>query len=89
MPHIDPFSIYGTCRSLIPLGGHYCPGLTARPFFVARGPMRLLLRRLEMPCISAWHARLRVPVAARRPVGQFLDHYFPAAHYGHHPVRPY
>ena len=79
----------GTCQSLIPLGGHYCPGLTARPFFTALGAMRLLLRRLEMHCVSAWHAQMRTPAAVRRPVGQFLARYFPALHQGYHPLRPY
>ena len=34
----------GRCRSLLPLGGRVCAGLSARPFFAARHEVILQLR---------------------------------------------
>ena len=39
----------GRCRSLLPLGGRVCVGLSARPFFVARQEVMLQLMRLAAP----------------------------------------
>ena len=36
----------GRCRSLLPLGGRVCAGLSARPFFAARHEVMLQLMRL-------------------------------------------
>ena len=40
----------GRCRSLLPLGGRVCAGLSARPYFAARPEVMLQLMRLATHC---------------------------------------
>ena len=39
----------GRCRSLLPLGGRVCAGLSARPYFAAHHEVMLQLMRLRAP----------------------------------------
>ena len=44
----------GRCRSLLPLGGRVCAGLSARPYFAARREVILQLMRLAAHCRDSW-----------------------------------
>ena len=68
----------GRCRSLLPLGGRVCAGLSARPFFAARHEVMLQLMRLATHCRDSWVRRLSAPARMRPPLGdRFLMDYFP------------
>ena len=68
----------GRCRSLLPLGGRVCAGLSARLFFTARHEVMLQLMRLATHCRDSWVRRLRAPARMRPPLGdRFLMDYFP------------
>ena len=55
----------GRCRSLLPLGGRVCAGLSARPYFAARHEVMLQLMRLAAHCRDSWARRLRAPARMR------------------------
>ena len=78
------------CRSLLPLGGRVCAGLSARPFFAARHEVMLQLMRLATHCRDSWVRRLRAPARMRPPLGDrlFMD-YFPRPLEGGPPLLPY
>ena len=59
----------GRCRSLLPLGGRMCTGLSARPYFAARHEVMLQLMRLAAHCRDSWVRRLRAPARMRPPLG--------------------
>ena len=62
----------GRCRSLLPLGGPVCAGLSARH------EVTLQLMRLATHCRDSWVRRLRAPACMRPPLGdRFLMDYFP------------
>ena len=68
----------GRCRSLLPLGGRVCAGLSARPYFAARHEVMLQLMRLATHCRDSWVRRLRAPACMRPPLSdRFLMDYFP------------
>ena len=68
----------GRCRSLLPLGGRVCAGLSARPYFAARHEVMLQLMRLATHCRDSWARRLRAPARMRPQHGdRFLMDYFP------------
>ena len=67
----------GRCRSLLPLGGRVCVGLSARPFFAARHEVMLRLMRLATHCLDLWVRRLRQPARMRPPGNRFLMDYYP------------
>ena len=68
----------GRCRSLLPLGGRVCAGLSARPYFPARHEVMLQLMRLAAHCRDSWARRLRAPARMRPQHGdRFLMDYFP------------
>ena len=46
----------GRYRSLLPLGGRVCTGLSARPYFAARREVMLQLMRLAAQCCDTWPA---------------------------------
>ena len=58
----------GRCRSLLPLGGRMCAGLSARPFFAARHEVMLQLMRLATHCRDSWVRRLRAPARMQPPM---------------------
>ena len=68
----------GRCRSLLPLGGRVCAGLSARPYFAACHDVMLQLMRLAARYHNSWARRLRAP-ARMRPLHSdlFLMDYFP------------
>ena len=68
----------GRCRSLLPLWGRVCAGLSARPFFAARHEVMLQLMRLATQCRDSRVQRLRAPARMRPPLSdRFLMDYFP------------
>ena len=80
----------GRCRSLLPLAGRVCAGLSARPFFAARHEVMLQLMRLATHCRDSWVRRLRAPARMRLPLGdRFLVDYFPRPLEGGPPLLPY
>ena len=80
----------GRCRSLLPLGGCVCGGLSARPFFAARHEVMLQLMRLATHCQDSWVRRLRAPARMRPPLGdRFLMDYFPRPLESPPPLLPY
>ena len=78
------------CRSLLPLGGLVCVGLSARPYFAARHEVMLQLMRLAAHCRDSWARRQRAP-ARMRPEhsDRFLMDYFPRPLEGGPPLLPY
>ena len=80
----------GRCRLLPPLGGHVCPGLSARPYFAARREVMLQLMRLAAHCRDTWLRRQRAPARMRLPLSdRFLMDYFPRPLEGGPPLLPY
>ena len=80
----------GRCRSLLPLGGRLCAGLSARPYFAARHEVQMQLLRLADHCRNAWIRRLRAPARMRPAAGdRFLADYFPRPLEGGQPLLPY
>ena len=80
----------GRCRSLLPLGGPVCAGLSVRPFFAARHEVMLQLMRLAAHCRDSWIRRLRAPARMRPPLGdRFLMDYFLRPLEGGPPPLPY
>ena len=80
----------GRCRSLLPLGGRVCAGLSARPYFAPRHEVMLQLMRLAAHCRDTWVRRLRAPARMRPPLSdRFLMDYFPAPLEGGPPLLPY
>ena len=80
----------GCCRSLLPVGGRVCAGLSARPFFAARHDVMLQLMRLATHCRDSWVRRLRAPARMRPPLGdRFLMDYFPRPLEGEAPLLLY
>ena len=80
----------GRCRSLLPLGGRVCAGLSARPYFAARHEVMLQLMRLAAHCRDSWARRLRAPARMRPQHGdRFLMDYFPRPPDGPPPLLPY
>ena len=68
----------GRCRSLLPLGGHVCAGLSAQPYFPARHEVMLQLMRLAAHCRGSRARRLRTPARMRpQHSDRFLMDYFP------------
>ena len=55
----------GRCRSLLPLGGRVCAGLSARPYFAARREVMLQLMRLAAHCRDSWARRVRATARMR------------------------
>ena len=80
----------GRCRSLLPLGGRMCAGLSARPYFAARHEVMLQLMRLATHCRDSWFRRLRALARMRAPLGdRFLMDYFPRPLEGGPLLLPY
>ena len=80
----------GRCRSLLPMWGRVCAGLSARPYFAARREVMLQLLCLAMHCRDSWVRRLRA-LARMWPLlsGRFLMDYFPRPPDGGPPLLPY
>ena len=80
----------GRCRSLLPLGGRVCAGLSACPFFAARHEVMLQLMRLATYCRGTWARRLRTPARLGLPLGdRFLMDNYPRPLEGGAPLLPY
>ena len=80
----------GRCRSLLPLGGRVCAGLSARPYFAARHEVMLQLMRLAAHCRDSWARRLRTPARMRpQHSDRFLMDYFPRPLEGGPHLLPY
>ena len=82
----------GRCRSLLPLGGRVCAGLSARSYFAARHEVMLQQMRLAAHCRDSWARRLWAPARMRmRPQhsDRFLMDYFPRPLEGGLPLLPY
>ena len=80
----------GRCRSLLPLGGRMCAGLSACPYFVARREVMLQLMRLAAHCRDSWARRLRAPARMRpQHSTRFLMDYFPRPLEGRPSPLPY
>ena len=80
----------GRCRSLLPLGGRVCAGLSARPYFAARHEVMLQLMRLAAHCRDSWGRRLQAPARMRpQHSDRFLMDYFPRPLEGGPPLLPY
>ena len=78
------------CCSLLPLGGHLCQGLRARPYFRAQKEMALQLPDLAVHCQEIWLMRLCAPAWLRPASGEhFLISYFPHPPRGVHALPPY
>ena len=70
-------AVPGRCRSLLPLKGRVCAGLSVRPFFEARHEVMLQLMRLPMHCRDSRVRCLRTPARMRLPLGNlFVMDYF-------------
>ena len=68
----------GRYRSLLPLGGRVCAGLSARPYFAACHEVMLQLMRLAAHCRDSFARRLRAPARMRpQHIDRFLMDYFP------------
>ena len=79
----------GRCRSILPLGGRVCAGLSARPLFAARREVMLQLMRLATQCRDSWVRRQgNCPhvATAGRP---FLYGLFPTPPQAPPPLLPY
>ena len=80
----------GRCRSLLPLGGRVCAGLSARAYFAARHEVMLQLMRLAAHCRDSWARRLRAATRMRPQHGdRFLMDYFPRPPDGPPLLLPY
>ena len=80
----------GSCRSLLPLGGRVCAGLSARPYFAARHEVMLQLMRLAAHCRDSWARRLRAPARMRpQHSDRCLMELFPRPPEGGPPLLPY
>ena len=80
----------GRCRSLLPLGGRVCAGLSARPYVVARHEVMLQPMRLPAHRRESCARRLRAPTRMR-PLhsDRFLMDYFPRPLEGGPRLLPY
>ena len=80
----------GRCRSLLPLGGRVCAGLSARLYFAARHEVMLQLMRLAAHCRDSWVRRLPAPARMRPLLSDcFLMDYFPRPLKGGPCLLPY
>ena len=80
----------GRCRSLLPLGGRVCAGLSARPFLAARREVMLQLMRLATHCRNTWVRHLWTPARIQPPLGGcFVMDYDPRPLEGGPPLLPY
>ena len=83
-------ALLGCCRSLLPLGGRVCGGLSAPPFFrgTPRGDADFM--RLATHCRDSWARHPRAPARMRPPLAErFLMDYFPCHLEGGPPLLPY
>ena len=80
----------GRCRSLLPLRGRVCTGLSTRPYFAARHEVMLQLMRLAAHYRDSWARRPRAPARMRPQHGdRFLMDYFPQPPEEGPPLLPY
>ena len=83
-------ALLGRFRSLLPLGGRVCAGLSARLFFAARREVIMQLMRLATHYRDSWVWLLRAPARMRPPLGdRFLMDYFQRPLEGGEALLPY